>query len=394
MSVITAIEAIPLAARFRQPFRFGNVVRSDSANVVVRLTDDAENVGYGEACPVPQLTDETQESVVALVEGEIRAALLGRSCERWRPLLAELRTLLARSRFTLAALDTAVLDLVGKARGVSVSELLGGRYREAVEVHGSVGWFEDPAEMAARAAAQAGEVRVLKLYVGPGRLEEDLARLRAVRESVGVGHPFLVDVNGMWSAAEALAAAATLRELGVVLVEQPVSGEVVAEAAEITRAYRRDYGLTVVTDESVRSAADVLDVRLAGHGHAINVGVSKLGGVTASLDVATVVEAAGLEVLLGSVVELGIATTASLHLAAVLPRLEYPSYLIGPLEYERQITWPHLEPVRGMLPVPEGPGLGIDVDADALSALDARRNGRPALLAAAETAGAEEEIPS
>ena len=61
-----------------------------------------------------------------------------------------------------------MLDLAGKARGQSVSELLGGGFRNAVEVHGAVGWFEDAGEMAAAAAEQCEKVRTLKLYVGPG----------------------------------------------------------------------------------------------------------------------------------------------------------------------------------------------------------------------------------
>src|SRR4051812_11560867 len=72
MDLIASVEAVPLAARLREPFRFGNVVRTSSANVLVRITTESGLVGYGEACPVPQLTAETQESVVAL--GALRGA--------------------------------------------------------------------------------------------------------------------------------------------------------------------------------------------------------------------------------------------------------------------------------------------------------------------------------
>src|SRR3954452_14659654 len=74
---IARVEAVPLDARLKTPFRFGNVVRTPSANVLVRIVDDDGLVGYGEACPVPQLTAETQESVVALIEQRITPELVG-----------------------------------------------------------------------------------------------------------------------------------------------------------------------------------------------------------------------------------------------------------------------------------------------------------------------------
>ncbi|HET8521885.1 MAG TPA: enolase C-terminal domain-like protein, partial [Thermomicrobiales bacterium] len=81
----------------------------------------------------------------------------------------------------------------------------------------------------------------------------------------------------------------------------------------------------------------------------------------------------GLGITIGSVLELGIATTAGLHLAAATQELTYPSYLMGPLKYERQITSPPLAVSNGEIAIPDGPGLGIAVDTDALASLDMRQ---------------------
>jgi L-alanine-DL-glutamate epimerase-like enolase superfamily enzyme len=104
----------------------------------------------------------------------------------------------------------------------------------------------------------------------------------------------------------------------------------------------------------------------------INVGMSKLGGPIAALQAAQVAAAGGLGVMVGSVIEMGIATAMGLHLAAALPHLAYPSYLMGPLKYREQITAEPLSVVDAHVAVPTGPGLGIDVDEDALRRLDAR----------------------
>ena len=148
---------------------------------------DLEGVGVGTAdvvCvpePLPAFTSETQASVVELVEARVAPVL------RSAP-------------FTPAAVDTALLDLAGRAL-VPVHALLGGSFRDLVEVHGSVGWTQDPADMVATATAQARTYRTLKLYPGRGALTEDLERLAAVRDAVGEGAGLFVDINGMWSQA-------------------------------------------------------------------------------------------------------------------------------------------------------------------------------------------------
>lgn len=366
---IASVEAVPLAARLRVPFRFGTVVRTTSANVLVRIERDDGLTGYGEACPVPQLTAETQESVVALVQQRVAPALVGEDARRWRPLLGRVAERLFEAPFTLAAIDMALLDLAGRSLDLPVHALLGGRHRDAVEVHGSVGWDADPERVADTAQEQAREFRWLKLYAGTGELADDLERIEAARRRVGDDHPFLLDVNGRWSPLEAIRAGPVLRELGVSVVEQPVDAGDDRGQAEVTAVYGERHHIDVVADERVRAAADVLEVAATRAARCVNVGVSKLGGILAAMDAATTARAAHLRVSVGSVVELGVATAAGLQLAAALPELSHPSYLMGPRKYERQITRPPLQIVDSRLAVGDAPGLGVEVDEDAVAAM-------------------------
>jgi L-alanine-DL-glutamate epimerase-like enolase superfamily enzyme len=370
---IARVEAVPLDARLKTPFRFGNVVRTRSANVLVRLVGEDGLVGYGEACPVPRLTAETQETVVALVEQRVAPVLVGKDAQHWRPLLGRIAKRCFQASFTLAAVDMALLDLAGKSLGVAVHELLGGRHRDAIEVHGSVGWDPDPERVADTAEAQAPEFRWLKLYAGTGALEEDLERIASARRRVGDDHPFLLDVNGLWKPLEAIGAGPVLHELGVTVLEQPVAPGDADGQARVAAVYGERHRIEIVADERVRTPSDVYAVAVARAAHCVNVGVSKMGGIVAAFDAAATARSAYLGVSVGSVVELGVATAAGLQLAAALPEVSHPSYLIGSRKYVRQITWPAPEVIDSRLAIDTAPGLGVEVDEEAVAAMDLRR---------------------
>jgi L-alanine-DL-glutamate epimerase-like enolase superfamily enzyme len=144
---IQSIEVIPLAASFRSTFRFGTTDRSTSPNVVVILRTDDGAVGFGEACPVLAFTSETQHSIVELVEQRVAPVLAGRDPEHRLAILHDLTLVLKSAPFTVTAVDTALLDLLGHALSVPVHTLLAGEFRDSIEVHGSVGWDEDPVKM-------------------------------------------------------------------------------------------------------------------------------------------------------------------------------------------------------------------------------------------------------
>lgn len=369
---VIGIEAIPLQAELKEPFRFGRVVRTRSSNVLVRIDTDEGIVGWGEACPVPQLTAETQESIVTVIRDRVAPLIIGRDALSWRSTVAEAALLLHGFTATRAAIETAILDACGKAMGEPLWAVLGGAYRESVAVHGSVGWDEDVAAYAAEAARQARLYRTLKLYVGRDRLPADLERIDAARAAIGPDTRLIVDVNGLWSRTESLRAGRRLAEAGVDVLEQPVDPADLAGSSEVTVVYGQMYGIDVAADESLLSLSSALQVMCSRAASLATIGVCKLGGPVSALDIARTAQAGGLGTLVGSVVELGIAAAAGAHMAACVPQLPYASYLMGPRKYARQVT-SELEIADGMLLVPDGPGLGIEVDDEAVAELDLRR---------------------
>ena len=164
---------------------------------------------------------------------------------------------------------------------------------DAIEVHGSVGWDADPERVADTAEQQAPEFRWLKLYAGTGTLEDDLGRIAAARRRVGDEHPFLLDVNGLWSPLQAIAAGPVLRELGVAAVEQPVAAADDDGQARVAAVYAERH--QIARDRGRAGARGLRRPPGGGHGcrpQASGVGVSKMGGIVAAFDAAATARSA------------------------------------------------------------------------------------------------------
>jgi L-alanine-DL-glutamate epimerase-like enolase superfamily enzyme len=283
---------------------------------------------------------------VELVETRVAPTLVGRDALQRVPRLAELARVLRFAPFTVAAV--VLLDLLGRRAGVPAATLLGGSFRDRVEVHGSVTWDEDPARVVESALEQRETYRWLKLYAG---------RAAHGRPQRHVGAP-----------SDVIRALDRTRAIRLELLEQPLP----LGAEPFQRELVARLAIDVAADESVRGVADASRVVSERTATVINVGMSKLGGPTAALQAAQVAAAGGVGVMVGGVIEMGIAAAMGLHLAAALPHLAYPSYLMSPLKYREQITAEQITVVDAHVAVPTGPGLGIEVDESALRHLDAR----------------------
>jgi muconate cycloisomerase len=161
-----------------------------------------------------------------------------------------------------------------------------------------------------------------------------------------------------------------LKEIGVTLLEQPIAASDLDGQAHVTALAP----MVIAADESVYSAEDVYAIARARRAHAVNLGLSKLGGLLHAHQCAVVADASTTTVLIGSVLELGIATAAGLHLAASVENLPFPSYLIGPIKYRQDIAFPNLTVESGSVRVPQAPGLGIEIDEELLASLDMRNH--------------------
>lgn len=189
--------------------------------------------------------------------------------------------------------------------------------------------------------------RTAKVKVAePGQvLAEDVARVRAVRETMGPEGRIRVDANGAWNVDEAEHAVHALAEFDLEYVEQPCAS--VEELAELRRRVKY-MGIPIAADESVRKAADPLAVARAGAADLLVIKAQPLGGLRRALEI---VEEAGLPAIVSSALDTSVGLSMGVALAAALPELDYDCGLGTASLFTADVADPPLTPRAGVLTV-------------------------------------------
>lgn len=263
-------------------------------------------------------------------------------------------------RQAISGLDVALWDLVARSRGHSVADLAGGRVREQISAYAS-SLGPGGVQEQAHACRDAG-FGIVKVKVGFGA-DTDAANLRTAREILGPDVTLLVDANQAWTLPEALAMAPLLRKAGVRYVEEPIAGDRLADLEQ----FAERSGLAVATGENTYGQADFLPYLNSRAISLAQPDISKTGGLTETLAICQIARAAGTPVaphLYGGAV----AFAATLQLAACTPGVTMIEYDVrhNPLRDPLLIDPP--VPREGRLELPTGPGLGIDLDLEAVRA--------------------------
>jgi L-Ala-D/L-Glu epimerase len=300
--------------RVRVPLRraFVTARRAVDALEATLVAADVDGVrGWGEAATTWRVTGESAESVAAAVAGPLQDAVAhvdpldGRAVEH---ALAEAVIGNASARSAVAC---AVADAAAQQRGLPLARALGAAALQVrTDLTVSAGPLDDMVAGARDAARTTGAV---KLKLGRG---DDSAVLPAVRDAIGEGPLLRVDVNQGWTAEAAIRAIRSWEDAGcgVDLVEQPVrAGDLVGMSR-----IRSAVATPILADESVHDADDLDRVVELGAADAVNLKLAKCGGPVAALDLAARARAAGLGVLVGSMLETAVGVAAAAAVAATV----------------------------------------------------------------------------
>lgn len=376
---ITKVEAIPLSipkTRWVKTSRgmYGNTI------TVVRITTDDAIVGIGDgghAAPIHYY--ESQGTVVDLIHNWFGPMLLGENPFNIERIIHKMDRLVGRNWIAKTGIDYALYDIKGKALGVPVYELLGGRTREKVQL----GWgmfalenlrntAEVDAHLKEAVDAIAAGYHCLKVKVGLGKPEDDIERIRLIRETVGPTVPIHVDANQAWTPDVAIQTIRKLEKYDLYGVECPIADWDILGLVKVHHAV----GVPIIADEVARSPQDAINVIRANAADIFELHLAKAGGLLKSQEYVAIAEAANMPVILGLMGTGGIEHAANAHLAVAMDWLDkIPHQCVGPMHIFGGFDTLRIEAERidcvingyarvenGFLYPPDGPGLGIDLD--------------------------------
>lgn len=346
--------ALPLVAPFRTSF--GTETTKEALLVRVH-TPGADGWGECVAMAEPLYSSEYIEGA----EHVLRHHLLPRLLTSADVTAAAVAPLLAPVRghpMAKAALETAVLDAELRGRGVSFAEHLGA-VRPRVACGVSVGIMATIPQLLDAVERYLGEgYRRVKLKIEPGW---DVEPVAAVRERFGESLPLQVDANAAYQLGDARHLA-RLDQFDLLLIEQPLAEDDLRGHAALARRLRTP----VCLDESITSARAATDALALGACSVVNIKAGRVGGYLEARRIHDVCAAAGVPVWCGGMLETGLGRAANLALAA-LPNFTLPGDTSASDRYfARDLTAPFVLD-DGHLPVPSGPGLGVEPDPDVLA---------------------------
>lgn len=368
---IDAISTVPLRAPLAEPFGYSQAWVHERTALLVRIEASDGTVGWGECWGPIAGTRETIERFLSpiLIDRDPRYVeeLYDDICNQSRAAYQSVVPYPA-----ISGVDIALWDLLGKIRGVPVSELLGGRRREHVRGYATGHYFRSEKEVTAQyeaipkeAAANAATFGAVKAKIGLQLIgygpEEDIELVRRIREAVGSETTLMVDANYAYDPGTARSVGRALEDLDVYWFEEPVPPE-----------DERGYAML----------RDNLDLRIAGGECHTPAGFDRLfdqrgldiaqpdlgnvGGITAARRIAH--RAAGADIpVVPHVWGTPIALAASLQFIATLPARPWLEYDNSPNPLRTDLATTAIRPDEdGRVAIPDGPGLGLDLDSAAL----------------------------
>ena len=357
---------IPLKPERRMISALGQHVVSQY--VLVRMSTDAGLEGVGEATVMPRWSGETVWGAKSLIDNLLAPLLIGRDPHDIAGNDALMDRACAFNWFTKSALEMACWDIQGKAAKKPVYELLGGQHRPlSLRCRFSMGAYEP--ERARRRAQElvAEGFTTIKVKVG-GRPQDDLERVRVVREAAGSEPAIVIDANCGWDAQTAIDCVNAMEDYRIALVEQPTPFGDYSAMARV----RREVRPPVMADDTCFDLIHAKELIRNECCDVISVYPGKNGGLRKSQEIVEYAAEHGVACSIGSNLEWDVGTAAMCHLAVACPNVQiekYPGDILGPEYHEARIAKNPLVIQGPMVSITDGPGLGVDVDWDAVERL-------------------------
>jgi muconate cycloisomerase len=360
--IIRRVDVIPVALPLKKPMAMAGITIAHAHNIVVRIEAADGTLGWGEAASAPTMTGDTLGGLVAAARDHLAPLLVGK--DAWeRPVLCRgLRAALIGNTGAHSAVEMALFDLAGRASGKPLIEMIGGAKRARVAPMWLLGNPTPQADIAEAHAKEREGFHFFKLKIGTKPIEKEIAATLELRAALGAKVPLCADANCGLNLADARRYVTETRAAGLMFVEQPLPPDALDALAMLTK----NSPVPIGADEAIHSIADI--ERQAGCGAGgISLKLIKLGGIAATLDAAAHCRRRKLSVnIAAKIAESSIASAAAVHLACAVPDIDWGVSLTHFYLAEDIVRRP-LSLGDGVVALPVGSGLGVEVDEAALA---------------------------
>jgi L-alanine-DL-glutamate epimerase-like enolase superfamily enzyme len=350
---ITNVEHWSEHLNLLKPYTIAYETYSDVENHFVRVETESGSFGLGAAAPEDYVTGESSDDCQIALENCLESLLLGQDVRRIDVLLRNLQEAMPKTPAARAAVDMALYDLKGKYLNLPLADMLG-RVHQSLATSITIGIMS-----AEEAVVEADEYlnqgfRILKVKIGKS-LEEDLERLRKIREKVGRQILIRVDANQGYSFDEYMEFNRRTQQLDLEFIEQPL------KAHDIEGMQRMPRSVCDITaaDESLLNAQDAVELARSPRPFGIyNIKLMKCGGIFPALQIAEIAHSAHIDLMWGCMDESIVSISAGLHAALASPATRYLD-LDGSFNLARDLVQGGFELKNGELTVTDQPGLGV-----------------------------------
>jgi muconate cycloisomerase len=359
---IRRADAIAIAVPLAKPILMAAETITHAENLVLRLEAENGLVGWGEATVAPTMSGDTLPSMVAAVRQHLAPLLIGADVRDRAELARRCRAAMVHNGGAKAAVETALLDLAGKHYGVPAVELIGGAMRRSVE---NMWLLANPTIEAdiAEAKQKVGEgYDYFKLKVGVKKVEAEIDAALQVRAALGPDVRLCADANTGWDARTAKTYMRAVEGVGLLYLEQPLR----SDQTEAMGALNRLGIMPISGDECVGGSKEIMALGQAGIVGGVNLKVIKTEGIMPLIDAATLCKQLGLSVTLAAKVACtSVGAAATVAAACAAPVLDWGVSLTQVYLAEDVVRDP-LRLENGKFALRDAPGLGVDVDEDAI----------------------------
>jgi muconate cycloisomerase len=360
--IVRRIDATPVALPLKAPMKMAGITITKAENLIVRVELEDGQVGWGEAPSAPTMTGDTLGGLVAAVRDHLAPMLIGKDVwpkHDYRPML---QRALVGNGGAHSAVEMALLDAACRA---SRTQLLNVRIwppaRRQVQPMWLLGNATPEQDITEAQAKRSEGINFFKLKIGVKPIADEIRATHAIRKALPDA-TLCADANCGLTLAAAKRYAERTREAKLAFIEQPLAADDLAGLKALARAT----GTPVGMDESIQSLADIEAVKRAG-AKGVSLKLIKLGGFREAFAAGKLCKKLGLKInVAAKIAESSIGTAAAVHLACAVPNVDWGVSLTNMYLAEDIVKAP-IAIRDGRVALPDGPGLGVEVDEAAVA---------------------------